>query len=256
MAPLPPPPAPTSADHLLAEQVARRAGELLVELRAELAGRIDPWSLGDQGDRRSHDLIDGLLSAGAPGDAVLSEEGHDDPERLAATRVWIVDPLDGTREFREAGRTDWAVHVALAIGGAVVAGAVALPARQLVLSTATPPAVPPAAGGRPRLVVSRSRPPEAALAVADALDGELVPLGSAGAKAMAVVLGEADAYLHAGGQYEWDNAAPAAVAQAAGLHVSQLDGRPLAYNKPDPWSPELLVCRPELAGPILALTTR
>ena len=192
-----------------------------------------------------------LLAREAPGDAVLSEEGRDDLRRLEHERVWIVDPLDGTREFSEAGRTDWAVHVALAIDGVAVAGAVALPARGLTLTTEPAPAA--AAGRRDeiRILVSRTRPPHQARLVQEALGGRLVPMGSAGAKAMAVVLGEADVYAHAGGQYEWDNAAPVAVAAAAGLHVSRLDGSPLRYNQPDPWLPDLLICRPDLAEPVL-----
>ena len=166
-------------------------------------------------------------------------------------RVWIVDPLDGTREFGEPPRTDWAVHVALVIGGEPVAGAVALPARGLVLSTASPPRLPPGVE-RPRVVVSRTRPPASAQQLVNALDAELVPMGSAGAKAMAVVLGDADIYAHSGGQYEWDSAAPVAVAASAGLHVSRLDGSPLRYNQRDAWLPDLLICRPELAQPVLA----
>ena len=240
------------ADHQLASQAATRAGELLVEVRRRMfdEGALS-YEVGDEGDRLAHDLLVDLLARSAPGDAVLSEEGRDDPARLDADRVWIVDPLDGTREFSEAGRSDWAVHVALAIRGTVVAGAVALPARGITLATDPPPPPAPAWSGAPRLVVSRSRPPYQAGIIRDALDGELVPLGSAGAKAMAVVLGEADVYAHAGGQYEWDNAAPAAVAAAAGLHVSRLDGSPLVYNRPDPWLPDLLICRADLAGPVL-----
>jgi 3'(2'), 5'-bisphosphate nucleotidase len=186
-----------------------------------------------------------------PEDAVLSEEGVDDPVRLGAARVWIVDPLDGTREFGEPPRTDWAVHVALVIRGGPVAGAVALPARGLVLSTASPPRLPPAVE-RARVVVSRTRPPASAQQLVNALHAELVPMGSAGAKAMAVVLGDADIYAHSGGQYEWDSAAPVAVAASAGLHVSRLDGSPLRYNQRDAWLPDLLICRPELAQPVLA----
>jgi 3'(2'), 5'-bisphosphate nucleotidase len=182
---------------------------------------------------------------------VLSEEGKDDTARLSAARVWIVDPLDGTREFGEDGRSDWAVHVALVIDNAVHAAAVALPARGLTLSTARPLPPPGPSPGRPRLVVSRTRPPAVTETVREALDGELVPLGSAGAKAMAVVLGEADVYVHAGGQYEWDSAAPVGVAAAAGLHVSRIDGSRLRYNQRDVWLPDLVVCRPELAEAVL-----
>ena len=177
-----------------------------------------------------------------------SEEG---PAEAGGTgRLWIVDPLDGTREFTEAGRSDWAVHVCLAVGGVPVVGAVALPAVGLTLATPDPP--PPApAGAAPRLAVSRTRPPRQAQAVADAIGAELVPMGSAGAKVAAVIRGEVDAYVHAGGQYEWDSAAPVAVALAAGLHASRLDGSPLVYGAPDPWLPDLVVCRPELRDLIL-----
>jgi 3'(2'), 5'-bisphosphate nucleotidase len=176
-------------------------------------------------------------------------------DRLDAERVWVVDPLDGTREYGERGRTDWAVHVALAVGGVAAAGAVALPARELVLRTDEALKVPDPSGGPLRVVTSRTRSPWAAAVVADALGAELMPLGSAGAKAMSVVLGEADAYAHAGGMYEWDSAAPVAVAAAAGLHVSRIDGSPLRYNRPDPWLPDLLVCRPELADTCLEALT-
>lgn len=210
-----------------------------------------PRALGDEGDRQAHIFLLDLLSTEAPGDAVLSEEGRDDLRRLEAERVWIVDPVDGTREFGEAGRSDWAVHVALAIDGEPAAGAVALPARGITLTTDPPPPNPGPHEGEVRILVSRTRPPHEARLIQEALGGRLVPLGSAGAKAMAVVLGEADVYAHSGGQYEWDNAAPAAVARAAGLHVSRLDGSPLRYNQPDPWLPDLLICRPELAEPVI-----
>jgi 3'(2'), 5'-bisphosphate nucleotidase len=170
--------------------------------------------------------------------------------------VWIVDPLDGTREFCETGRTDWAVHVALTIAGEAVAGAVALPARGLTLTTDPPPPARPTHDEEIRILVSRTRPPYQAQLVQEALGGRLVPMGSAGAKSMAVVLGDADIYAHAGGQYEWDNAAPAAVATAAGLHVSRLDGSPLRYNQPDPWLPDLLICRPDLAERVLVALNR
>jgi len=248
-----PNPTAEAADHILAARAATAAGELLVRLRAELEadGRW-PFDIGDEGDYQAHVLLMDLLHEGAPGDAILSEEGRDDQTRLDAKRVWIIDPLDGTREYSEAGRSDWAVHVALTIAGAPVAGAVALPARGLTLATDPPPPGPSAWDGPPRLVVSRSRPPHQALRIRDALGGELLPLGSAGAKAMAVVLGEAEVYAHAGGQYEWDSCAPVAVAAAAGLHVSRLDGSPLVYNRPDPYLPDLLICRQDLAEEVLA----
>jgi 3'(2'), 5'-bisphosphate nucleotidase len=230
--------------------VAAEAGALLVELRRS-ADELGTTRLRDEGDARSHRLIVERLAAERPADAVLSEEGVDPADRLGAERVWVVDPLDGTREYGERGRVDWAVHVALAVGGVVAAGAVALPARALVLRTDEPPPVPAPSDAQLRVVTSRTRSPWAAAVVADALGAELTPLGSAGAKAMAVVLGEADAYAHAGGMYEWDSAAPVAVASAAGLHVSRIDGTPLRYNRPDPWLPDLLVCRPELADTCL-----
>ena len=242
----------SAADHEDAARLAEEAGRLLLGIRA----RIDNGEAADlirrEGDLRSHELLVGRLGDTHPDDAVLSEEGADDRARLAATRVWIIDPLDGTREFGEPLRTDWAVHVALVIGGEPVAGAVALPARGLVLSTASPPALAPSTGGRPRVVVSRTRPPVEAERLVGALGAEVVSMGSAGAKAMAVVLGDADVYPHSGGQYEWDSAAPVAVAARAGLHVSRLDGTPLRYNRADAWLPDLLICRPELAEPVLA----
>jgi 3'(2'), 5'-bisphosphate nucleotidase len=240
------------ADHRDAVEIARAAGELLLRIRRALDHGADPDEVRAEGDRRSHELIVAALRERHPDDPVLSEEAIDDRRRLGSERVWIVDPLDGTREFGEPGRTDWAVHVALVVGGRPVAGAVALPARALVLGTAEPPALAPPSGGPPRVVVSRTRAPEWSRRLADALGGVLVELGSAGAKAMAVVLGEADVYAHAGGQREWDSAAPVAVAAAAGAHVSAVDGGPLVYNRPDVWLPDLLVCRPELAETTLS----
>ncbi|CAN5799346.1 3'(2'),5'-bisphosphate nucleotidase CysQ [soil metagenome] len=244
--------------HQVAGRIAADAGKLLVALRARLVVEgVETAVLRAEGDRQSHELIMAALAAARPGDAVLSEEGDRDPARLAADRVWIVDPLDGTREFGEPPRADWAVHVALVVGGTPVAGAVALPAQGLTLITSPPPplpAPPPSTGRRPRprLVVSRTRPPAAALALGEALGGDLVEMGSAGAKAMAVVLGAADVYAHSGVQYEWDSAAPVAVAAAAGLHTSRLDGSPLVYNSSNPYLPDLLICRPELAQQVIA----
>jgi 3'(2'), 5'-bisphosphate nucleotidase len=242
-------------DHAEAARIAGAAGELLVALRARLSDDgVDPKTLKDEGDRRANDLILAELADAFPGDAVLSEEAKDDKARLEADRVWIVDPLDGTREFSEPPRFDWAVHVALVDrAGTPLAGAVALPGRGLVLGT-DPPVVPAERqAGPPRVVVSRTRPPAEALAVAEHLDGQLVEMGSAGAKAMAVVLGEVDVYVHSGGQYEWDSCAPVAVAQAAGLHTSRIDGSPLVYNQEDVYLPDLLICRPEYAQPVLDL---
>ena len=246
------------SDHQVAADVATRAGEMLLELRAGVGSSAhDWWSLRDEGDWSAHRFIVDALQELRPGDKVLSEEGLEDRSRLGADRVWIVDPLDGTREFGEPGRTDWAVHVALVDGaGAPVAGAVALPAVGITLCTDPAPSPPPPLVGSPRVIVSRSRPPAVALRVAEALGADLVAMGSAGAKAMAVVLGEADVYAHAGGQYEWDNCAPAAVALAAGLHASRIDGRPLVYNQSDPWLPDLLICRQELADAAIAAVGR
>lgn len=242
-------------DHHLAALLAERAGRLLLELREQLAG-AGADRLRAEGDQRSQELLADELARERPDDAVLSEEAADDRGRLGAERVWIVDPLDGTREFSEPPRWDWAVHVALWSAGELVAGAVSLPSRHLTLSTADPPALAARRSGPLRLVVSRTRPPALVEGLARELGGELVPMGSAGAKAMAVVLGEADIYVHGGGQYEWDSAAPVAVATAAGLHTSRLDGSPLRYNQPDPLLPDLVVCRRELAGDVLrALTT-
>jgi 3'(2'), 5'-bisphosphate nucleotidase len=242
-------------DHRDAATIATEAGELLVALRAAMHGAgADPTEVKAEGDRSSHEFIVAALASSHPDDAVLSEEGADDPVRLAASRVWIVDPLDGTREFSEKGRTDWAVHVALAIDGQVAAAAVALPAQGMTLRTSPPPTLAPAIAGPPRLVVSRTRPPAIAELLAERLGGELVAMGSAGAKAMAVVLGDADVYAHSGGQYEWDSAAPVGVAAAAGLHVSRLDGAALEYNRPEPYLPDLLICRPELRDQVLAVT--
>ncbi len=244
----------TPSDHALAHRLATQTGELLVDLRERLTaeGAGGP-RLKAEGDRAAHELLVLELAASVPDDAVLSEEGKDDPARLSAARVWIVDPLDGTREFSEVPRVDWAVHVALVEHGVPIAGAVALPAQGLTLSTEHPPPLAPPVDGPPRLVVSRTRPPAAAERLAAALDGVLVAMGSAGAKAMAVVQGEVDIYAHSGGQYEWDSCAPVAVAAAAGLHTSRLDGSPLVYNQPDVYLPDLLICRPELAERALAV---
>ncbi|MBB5870443.1 3'(2'), 5'-bisphosphate nucleotidase [Allocatelliglobosispora scoriae] len=257
---------PPSLDGAFARWLAARAGDLLMQIRAEL-GHDDPAALKAAGDMRSHDLLMTELARWRPDDAVLSEEGERfDPARLEAERVWIVDPLDGTREFAEEGRSDWAVHVALWSASApkrrargvepgLIAGAVALPAQRRVLATDYPPGPVPTAqarGIRPRIAVSRTRPPSMVVRVADELGAVLVPMGSAGAKIAAVVTGEVDAYVHAGGQYEWDSAAPVAVAASVGLHTSRISGDPLTYNRADPMLPDLIVCRPELAKPLLS----
>ncbi|GLW62056.1 3'(2'),5'-bisphosphate nucleotidase CysQ [Actinomadura rubrobrunea] len=253
-------------DHALAARLARDAGRLLLEVREEV-GFADADALRKAGDMRSHERLAAALAEHRPGDAVLSEEGKDDPARLDADRVWIVDPLDGTREFAEEGRADWAVHVALWRSGGLAAGAVALPARGVTLRTAPDGAlvepwdgsagralrVLEPAPGRLRVAVSRTRPPAFVEALADRVEAEveLVPIGSAGAKICAVLLGEVDAYVHAGGQYEWDSAAPVAVALAAGAHVSRVDGAAPRYNQEDPRLPDILVCHPVSASMLL-----
>ncbi|WP_035860683.1 inositol monophosphatase family protein [Cryptosporangium arvum] len=236
------------SDVELARLLATHAGVILLRLRK--GKRVPASRLKADGDRRSHDFLTAALAKLRPGDAVLSEEGADDHARLEAGRVWIVDPLDGTREYSELDRDDWAIHVALWENGELTAGAVALPGLGPTLTSELSPRPRPAAA-QPRILVSRSRPPAYAETVAEKLGAELVPMGSAGAKAMAVVRGQAEAYLHDGGQYEWDSAAPVVVARAAGLHTSRVDGSPLRYNNPNPYQPDLLICRPELADPIL-----
>ena len=241
------------ADHELAERLATRAGRLLLGLRERMTGwNAQSVLLQTEGDRLAHELLVQELAAARPHDAVLSEEAPDDPVRLSADRVWIIDPLDGTSRFSEPGSVDWAVHVALVVDERPVVGAVALPALGLTLTTASPPRLPPARQGPPRVVVSRSRPLVLASVVAEALEGEVVSLGSAGAKAMAVVRGDADIYLHEGGQREWDSCAPVAVALAAGCAASRLDGSDLRYNQPDTYLPDLIICRPELVAAVLA----
>jgi 3'(2'), 5'-bisphosphate nucleotidase len=240
-------------DSIAAAEIAHAAGLRLLRVRSN-GGTAE--QLRADGDRISNELILEQLTLRFSGDAVLSEEASDDKSRVGRDRVWIVDPLDGTREFSEPPRADWAVHVALVIDGLLTVGAVALPSRGVTLSTAHPPVLPPIHNGPPRLLVSRTRPTEHAPVLAEQMGAELVPMGSAGAKAMAVVLGEGDIYAHSGGQYEWDSAAPAAVAVAAGLHVSRLDGSPLVYNQADPWMPDLLICRPHLAEEVIAICRR
>ena len=241
-----------AAEHRDAAKLAEIAGRALLELRA------DPPSLRDvgaAGDRMAHQLLVAELNRLYPDDDVRSEEGL---EHVAGTgRLWIIDPLDGTREFRQPGRNDWAVHVAMAVGGVAEVGAVALPALDLVLGTGDPPVLQPLRTGEPpRVVVSRSRPPDVAYDVTESISGVMVPMGSAGAKIAAVILGAAEVYVHAGGQYEWDSCAPVAVAVASGLHASRLDGAPLRYGDPDAWLPDLVVCRKEYAETVLAVTTQ
>lgn len=235
------------SDRKLAAALAQEAGFTLLRVRESgLSGR----ALGDEGDRQAHRFIAEGLARHRPDDGFLSEESPDDQIRLSKKRVWIVDPLDGTREYSE-GRSDWAVHVALAIDGEAEAGAVALPAQGLLFSSASAALPPRATEERLRVAVSRTRPPPEAARVAKRLGAELIPMGSCGAKAMAVLSGEVDLYLHSGGQHEWDSCAPVAVAQAHGLYCSRLDGTPLRYNQEDLYVPDLLICREELSGPVL-----
>jgi len=254
----------TVSDDDLAATLASEAGRLLLDLRARGG---EPAALRKAGDQSSHEFLIAELGLHRPDDAVLSEEGADDLTRLSAHRVWIIDPLDGTREFGEPGRTDWAVHVALWEDGQLTAGAVALPAQGTVLSTARPDGSVPGksadhqtggtnSAGPLRLLVSRSRPPEFVTRLAESLPAELVPMGSAGAKAAAVIEGQADAYVHSGGQYEWDSAAPVAVARAAGLHASRIDGSDLRYNQAVPAVPDILICPIRLAGILLDAISR
>lgn len=244
----------TREDHQLAADLARTTGQALVEVRqASVAAGVIGRALKDRGDQAAQEVIAARLAALRPDDAVLSEEAVDDRARLDAERVWIIDPLDGTREFSEPPRIDWAVHIALVVNGEPVAGAVALPAENLVLSTANPPVLPAPEGAVPRVIVSRTRRPPAAVMLAERLGAAYMEMGSAGAKAMAVVRGQADIYAHSGGQYEWDNCAPVAVALAAGLHCSRLDGSPMLYNNPDVYLPDLLICRREWAEPCLEI---
>nr|WP_218621050.1 3'(2'),5'-bisphosphate nucleotidase CysQ [Mycolicibacterium hippocampi] len=240
----------------MAAEVAAEAGELLLAMREQI-GFYDPYDLGDAGDKRANTLILDRLHRERPHDSVLSEEAVDDVSRVDADRVWIVDPVDGTHEYSMPGRADWAVHIALwqrssgPHGGGLTDAAVALPARGEVYRTDTVTAPPPRADGPIRITASSNRPPAVLWWLRDHLDIQLVRIGSAGAKAMAVVRGDVDAYVHAGGQWEWDSAAPAGVLWAAGMHASRIDGSPLIYNRRDPYLPDLLMCRPELAEVLL-----
>ncbi|MFC6621672.1 3'(2'),5'-bisphosphate nucleotidase CysQ [Novosphingobium panipatense] len=231
----------------LAAKLAVEAGRILLNVRQ--SGLFSGKALGKAGDQTANQFLCHALREQRPEDGLLSEEEKDNPERLDKSRVWIVDPVDGTREYGEE-RTDWAVHVGLAVDGVPVLGAVALPGADLVLRSDQPGQIPPAPE-KLRMVVSRTRPAKEATSVAQTLDAELVPMGSAGAKAMAILLGQADIYLHSGGQYEWDSCAPAAVAIGWGLHVSRIDGSPLVYNQQDVYMPDLLICRKEHAEMVL-----
>jgi 3'(2'), 5'-bisphosphate nucleotidase len=235
-------------DAELARRIAETAGQILLALRR--GGLFEGKALGKAGDLVANAYITEALRSARPHDAVLSEEEAGDAARLSAQRVWIVDPLDGTREYGEE-RPDWAVHIGLAVGGEPLVGAVALPGLAQTLHTSSPPLAVAKPASPPRMVVSRTRPAAEALEVAQRLGAELMPMGSAGAKAMAVVLGQADIYLHSGGQYEWDSCAPVAVALAAGLHASRIDGSALRYNAENPYLPDLLICRRDLAATVL-----
>ena len=241
-------------DAELSIRLAVEAGHLLLELRERMfASGAPSWQVMDSGDLAAHRFLMQEFTAVRPTDAVLSEEGADDARRLTAERVWIVDPLDGTNEYGERGRHDWAVHISLweRAANRLTAAAVSLPAMDVVFATDPAPPMPDRRFDKPRLITSRNRAPYAAVIVANELGCEAVRLGSAGAKAMAVVVGEADIYIHDGGMYQWDSAAPAAVAEAAGMHVSRVDGSPLRYNARDAWLPDFVVCRPEFAEPVL-----
>ncbi|AOR76173.1 MULTISPECIES: 3'(2'),5'-bisphosphate nucleotidase CysQ [Sphingomonadaceae] len=231
----------------LAAKLADEAGKILLSVRG--SGLFGGKALGKAGDQTANQFLCHALREQRPEDGLLSEEEKDNAERLAMSRVWIVDPVDGTREYGEE-RADWAVHVGLAVDGVPVLGAVALPGADLVLRSDQPGEVPPAPE-KLRMVVSRTRPAKEATSVAETIGAELVPMGSAGAKAMAILLGQADIYLHSGGQYEWDSCAPAAVALGWGLHVSRIDGSPLVYNREDVYMPDLLICRKEHADMVL-----
>lgn len=236
-------------DAELAAHLADVAGKLLLQVRA--CGLMSLKALGKAGDQTANQYLIHAIAEQRPDDGLLSEESKDTDARLSKSRVWIIDPVDGTREYGEA-RTDWAVHVALAVDGVATIGAVALPGLDLVLRSDQPAPLSPAIAP-PRMVVSRTRPATEALQVAEAIGAELIPMGSAGAKAMAIVRGEAEIYLHTGGQYEWDSCAPVAVAAAYGLHVSRVDGSPLVYNQRDTYMPDLLICRPEWAMRVIDL---
>lgn len=238
----------SETDQQLASRIATQTGVMLVELRDELAIEgIHYWDLKDEGDVAGHRYIMDALTQARPNDVILSEEAADNRRRLSAERVWIIDPIDGTNEFAEPPRYDWAIHIALWEKGKLTVGSVALPTLGITFDADPAPIVPPSTRERPLLVTSRTRNPYCAVKVANALGCDVARLGSAGAKAMAVVMGEADIYVHDGGMYQWDSAAPSAVAAAAGLHVSRTDGSPLIYNEESLWLPDFLVCRPEFA---------
>jgi 3'(2'), 5'-bisphosphate nucleotidase len=239
------------SDHESARELAEAAGALLLRIRKGLIEGASPEEVRQAGDRESHELLLTLLRRDFPGDAVLSEEAGDNDQSVASERLWIVDPLDGTREFGEPDRDDWAVHVALVERGELTAGAVALPAQGITYGSEPAPRPSKREQRSIRIAVSRTRPPLEAEQLAGRVEGELVPMGSAGAKAMAVISGDVDVYLHSGGQHVWDSAAPVAVALAAGLHASRIDGSELDYGTDQTWLPDLLICRSELRERVL-----
>lgn len=252
-------------DSELSRDVAIEAGRLLLDLRATY-GDLDPADvdtanrLRKEADRASHLLIADRISAARPDDVILSEEGKDDPARLVADRVWIVDPLDGTFEFGQ-GRSDFAVHIVLWVrdalsptGARLVASTVELPAQGLTRTDIDTPDVSFALPtDRPiRIVASRSRAPkwlpDAVAVLADRMgrEVEVIDVGSVGAKVNEILCGRADAYVHDTGFYEWDVAAPYAVAHRYGLHASHVGGEPIRFNQDPPYVTSLLVSIPTL----------
>ncbi|AWB82332.1 3'(2'),5'-bisphosphate nucleotidase CysQ [Corynebacterium yudongzhengii] len=238
------------SDSRLTDLLAQGTGEILKGVRG--VGLLRGRDLGEAGDDLAQNWIARVLAQHRPDDGFLSEEAADNPERLSKDRVWIIDPLDGTKEFAT-GRQDWAVHIALVENGRPTHAAVGLPDLGVVFSSSDARHVEgPFAR---KIIASRNRPPKVANHIAEKLGFTSEGFGSAGAKAMHVLLGDHDAYIHAGGQYEWDQAAPVGVALASGLHASRLNGEELRYNNRDTYIPDLLICRPELADDILSLAS-
>lgn len=235
-------------DHRIAANLALRAGQALLEYReAELDKPFyDQWDVRDGGDRLAHELLVDELAGLCPHDIVMSEEGRDNPARLEADRTWIVDPLDGTYDFPFADSIEWAVHVALVEDGLPTAAAVSVPGFDQVFATDSGPCAARGERDAPLVVSGRSNGYFGA-EVARALDGGLTACGSSGVKAMLVVAGQVDVYVHGSGLYEWDVCAPAAVAEAAGLVVTDIHGDEIRYNKPDPVVGGFVVSRPEFA---------
>lgn len=242
-----------TTDHELARTLASTAGEFLVDYQRDglAADRWGEW-LGADGDAAAHDVIIEQLHSARPDDAWLSEEGRDDPEeRSMSERAWVIDPLDGSADFGR-GTNEWAVHVALTERGSATAGAVAVPGLGRVFSTDEATAVGSRTDRAPVVVTGRARHWTDGQRVAGALSGELVVCGSAGVKAMLVVAGVADIYVHAGALYEWDVCAPAIVAQAHGLVAVAPDGAELRFNKSRPVVPGVVITHPDLLDATLA----